>query len=199
MNTITKQDTFTAKVESVRELLAGVLTHTHTGEDLPVLNSLLLSAKGGEIIATATDRYRFIEGKIAGEGEGEGEGELSATLISSKDIKRVLELIKDKSLNRQLITFSRVGDLVSVSLGSNSITANAVEGSFPPYEHLFPTEFSSVESIAFNPKLFADYSKVVGKRGAVKITFNGERKPMLITLVGDKVSWRALLMPMRIA
>ncbi|NBW17678.1 MAG: hypothetical protein EBR82_57855 [Caulobacteraceae bacterium] len=197
MNTITKQDTFTAKVESVRELLAGVLTHTHTGEDLPVLNSLLLSAKGGEIIATATDRYRFIEGKIA--GEGEEEGELSATLISSKDIKRVLELIKDKSLNRQLITFSRVGDLVSVSLGSNSITANAVEGSFPPYEHLFPTEFSSVESIAFNPKLFADYSKVVGKRGAVKITFNGERKPMLITLVGDKVSWRALLMPMRIA
>lgn len=193
MDTMTKQDTFTAKVESVRELLAGALTHIHTGEDLPVLNATLLSAKGGEIIATATDRYRFIEGKI------EGEGELSATLISSKDIKRVLELIKDKSLNHQLLTFSRVADLVSVSLGSNSITANAVEGSFPPYEHLFPSEFLSVESIAFNPRLFADYSKIVGKNGSVKITFTGDRKAMLITLVGDKVSWRALLMPMRLA
>lgn len=52
--------------------------------------------------------------------------------------------------------------------------------------------------ISFNPTFMADYAKIVGKGKAIKVEFTGEGKPMVIVLGGDKVEWRALLMPMRV-
>jgi hypothetical protein len=43
----------------------------------------------------------------------------------------------------------------------------------------------------------ADYGKIAGKGEGVKIYFYGEGKPMRVRITGDKILWRALLMPMR--
>jgi hypothetical protein len=43
----------------------------------------------------------------------------------------------------------------------------------------------------------ADYAKIAGKGQAIKVYFTGEGKPMRVRITGDKISWRALLMPMR--
>jgi hypothetical protein len=73
-----------------------------------------------------------------------------------------------------------------------------VEAHYPPFNDIFDKgEVTAIDAIAFNPVFFSDYSKIVGKGVQVKVTFNGENKPITIGLVGDKVEWRALLMPMR--
>jgi hypothetical protein len=74
-----------------------------------------------------------------------------------------------------------------------------VEANYPPSfdDLLNKGEVTALDTIAFNPVFFADYAKIVGKGVQVKVTFNGENKPITIGLVGDKVEWRALLMPMR--
>jgi hypothetical protein len=56
----------------------------------------------------------------------------------------------------------------------------------------------AVDSMAFNPAFMADYAKIAGKGEAVKVYFHGENKPMRVQIKGDKITWRALLMPMRI-
>jgi hypothetical protein len=43
----------------------------------------------------------------------------------------------------------------------------------------------------------ADYAKIAGKGQAIKIYFTGNNKPMRVRITGDKITWRALLMPMR--
>jgi hypothetical protein len=43
----------------------------------------------------------------------------------------------------------------------------------------------------------ADYAKIAGKRAAIKVYFTGAGKPMRVRITGDKIIWRALLMPMR--
>jgi hypothetical protein len=55
-----------------------------------------------------------------------------------------------------------------------------------------------MEMIAINPAYMADYAKIVGKGNAVKLEFRGAGMPIHIGLTGQAVTWRALLMPMRI-
>ena len=178
--------------ESLRELLEGAITHAHKDKDLPALNAVMLEAEGGYLTARATDRYRLIVGKIE-----VMEGELSPSLISLSDIKRIVALAKEGKISNK-VTFNRIGDLLTVSAGGNSLTLTIVEANYPPFDDVFNKgEVTALDTIAFNPAFFSDYSKIVGKGVQVKVTFNGENKPITIGLLGDKVEWRALLMPMR--
>lgn len=180
----------TVQSDALERLLTGASTNAHRDESLPVLNAVQLRAGEGKIIAAATDRYRIIEGTIA------GEGELDPVIIRLSDVKRVISLIKgDKRRFALPVTINASGGLVSVAVGGDSLTLNAWDGTFPPYEHLFPTgDPLPLGEIQFNPALFADYAKVAGKGAAVGVRFFGENKPMAIEL-GE--GWRALLMPMR--
>jgi len=178
--------------DSLRELLEGAITHAHKDKDLPALNAVMLEGEGGYLTARATDRYRLIVGKIE-----VIEGELSPSLISLSDIKRIVALSKDYKLSGR-VSLNRIGDLLTVSVNGNSITLTIVEANYPTFDDIFNKgEVTALDTIAFNPAFFSDYSKIVGKGVQVKVTFNGENKPITIGLVGDKVEWRALLMPMR--
>ena len=179
--------------ESLRELLEGAITHTHKDKDLPALNAVMLEAEGGYLTARATDRYRLIVGKIE-----VMEGELTASLVSLTDIKRIVALSKEAKVSNK-VTFNRIGDLLTVSAGGNSLTLTIVEANYPPSfdDLLNKGEVTALDTIAFNPSYFSDYAKIVGKGVQVKVTFKGENMPITIGLLGNKVEWQALLMPMR--
>jgi DNA polymerase III sliding clamp (beta) subunit (PCNA family) len=176
------------------ELLEGASTHADKGKSaLHALNSVQLLGGAGSLIARGTDRYRLIEGKI------EGEGHLDHTLISLDDVKRVIETIKSNKLAR--VTLTRISDLLTVSLAGSSLTLNILSANYPnSFGDLFAKsegEPIAVDGVAFNPALMADYAKIAGKGNAIKIYFNGENKPMRVRITGDKITWRALLMPMK--
>jgi DNA polymerase III sliding clamp (beta) subunit (PCNA family) len=86
-------------------------------------------------------------------------------------------------------------------VNGNSITLTIVDANYPPSfdDLLNKGEVTAIEVIAFNPAYFADYAKIVGKGVQVSVTFKGDRMPITIGLVGDKVEWKALLMPMRVS
>ena len=175
------------------ELLEGASTHADKGKSaLHALNSVQLLGGAGSLIARATDRFRLIEGTI------EGEGHLDHTLISLDDIKRVIETIKSNKLAR--VTLTRIGDLLTVSLDGSSLTLNVLDANYPnSFDDLLnKSERERLGETSFNPAYFADYAKIAGKGNAVRVEFTGERKPIIIHLPATKVTWRALLMPMRI-
>lgn len=175
------------------ELLEGASTHADKGKSaLHALNSVQLLGGAGNLIARATDRFRLIEGKI------EGEGHLDHTLISLDDIKRVIDLAKGNKLAR--VSLTRIGDLLTVSLDGSSLTLNVMSANYPNSfsDLLNKSERECLGEVAFNPAYFADYAKIAGKGNAVRVEFTGERKPIIIHLPVTKVTWRALLMPMRV-
>ena len=174
-------------------LLEGVSTHAGRDKSLPVLNAVEIEGGGGAFTARATDRYRLIEGQARGL-----EGSLDKALISLEDIKRIITLAKSHKNN--LVSITRLGNALSVSSLGNVATFNLIEGTFPPVEDLFAkseAEPSPIEGVAFNPALMADYAKIAGKGAAIKLYFTGEGKPIRVRITGDKILWRALLMPMR--
>jgi DNA polymerase III sliding clamp (beta) subunit (PCNA family) len=198
-NTETRAETMSATLgaRDLEALLAGVSTHAHKRDDLPTLNSVKIWATGGSIYAVATDRYRLIEGKRA------GEGDIDPAVIRLSDIKRIITLIKGHETNLPIIlpvTITRAGDLVSVSIAGDSLTLTAWECNYPPHDHLFQAaegEGVAIPSITFNPAYFSDYAKITDyPKAGVRVQFYGENKPIRVEL-GE--NWRALLMPMKSA
>lgn len=187
-------NTINASAIAIVELLEGAITHSDKGKSaLHALNSVQLLGGAGGLIARATDRYRLIEGKIA------GEGHLDHTLISLDDVKRLIELVKGNKVAQ--VSLNRIGDLLTVAIAGSSLTLNVLSANFPnTFADLFNKASGSVatDKVNFNPAYFADYAKIAGKGNAVSITFTGENKPMAIGVKGNKVEWKALLMPMRI-
>ena len=201
MERSTVTDSVTLQLGALNELLAGASTHAGKDKSLPTLNAVLVKGEGGRISATASDRYRLIEGTIA------GEGELVPSLIPLDDVKRILALLKGEGakVDSLPVTLTRLGDVLTVSVRGNSLSATLCGGNFPPTAHLLEqplnpsgSDLGVTDTVAFNPALFADYAKIAGKGAPVTITFTGKGKLMLIGLKGDKVQWRAALMPMRI-
>jgi DNA polymerase III sliding clamp (beta) subunit (PCNA family) len=174
-------------------LLEGVSSHASTDKSLSTLNAVHIESEGGVFKAKATDRYRLIEGSLLSV-----DGRLEPSLIPLYDIKRVIALCKDHKANR--VQFSRIGDTITVSSLGDAITFTISGGTYPPTEELLVKsegEPSAIDSIAFNPTFMADYAKIAGKGAAIKVYFTGAGKPMRVRITGDKITWRALLMPMR--
>ena len=175
------------------QLLEGVSSHAGKDKSLPTLNAVHIESEGGLFKAKATDRYRLIEGSLPSL-----DGRLEPSLISLDDIKRVIALCKDHKANR--VQFSRIGDTITVSSLGDAITFTVLGGTYPPTEQLLSDsegETVGIASVAFNPAFMADYAKIAGKKAAIKVYFTGAGKPMRVRITGDKIIWRALLMPMR--
>lgn len=179
--------------DSLLELLEGVSTHASKDKGLRTLNAVQIEGAGGDLIARATDRYRLIEGAVR-----YMDGGIDASLVSLDDIKKIITLLKSHKLH--LVNIHRVGDALTVSSLGDAVTFTLLDGTFPPTEELFKKsegEPSAIDSVAFNPALMADYAKIAGKGAPIKVYFTGEGKPMRVRITGDKITWRALLMPMR--
>ena len=198
--TSTELSTATVKLGDLTELLTGAMTHAHAKSDLPVLNTVRVEATGLHLTATATDRYRLINGAIALETSGET---LPPSLIALSDVKRILALLKGEGarMDSLPVTISHAGDMVSVSTRGNAVTVTLVQGTYPPFEQYLDGSAPAVASdvASFNPAFFADYAKIAGKGKPVTVQFTGNGKPMRILIDNsNSVEWRALLMPMRI-
>jgi DNA polymerase III sliding clamp (beta) subunit (PCNA family) len=184
--------------EILLELLEGVSSHAGKDKSLPTLNAVHIESEGGLFKAKATDRYRLIEGSLPSL-----DGRLEPSLIPLYDIKRVIALCKDHKAN--LVQFSRIGDTITVSSLGDAITFTISGGTFPPTEQLLTDSEGdpvAIDSVAFNPLFMADYAKIAGKSACVQVYFTGKGKPMRVKISGDKITgskitWRALLMPMR--
>lgn len=200
----TLTDTVTLQLGHAVELLEGAMSHAHPKSDLPILNTVKINGGEGELKATATDRYRLIEGTV------EAEGNLTDTIILLSDIKRVLSLLKGegKRMESLPVTISRTGDMVSVSVRGNAITLNAMQATYPDTVKFLEdaSEPVAVRELAFNPAFMSDYAKIASRGSkspvAVRLVVTGDRKPIKVIFTENsarKVEWRAILMPMRVA
>lgn len=199
MDTITRERV-SVQLEGARELLEGASLCAAKGKSAPAsLTCVALHVDGerGQLIARATDRYRLIVGSVT----VEGEDRLSEILISLPDIKRIVELMKGVTIGYLII--EREGERISFRVNANaSLTLEPLSHNFPTPENFAqllkePEQREPIGEISFNPSLFADFAKISGKDKPVKVTFAAANKPITIGLIGDKVEWSALLMPMR--
>jgi DNA polymerase III sliding clamp (beta) subunit (PCNA family) len=193
-------NTLTVNAAVLDNLLAGAILATDKDKSITALNCVMLEVKDQKLIAAATDRYRMHEGRAI-----MPETEFSRVLITRDDVTKIRSFLKDKIKQRSpglgdiTLTVDE-NDLVTVSdIFHNSVTCRGQLATFPPYENLIPTEFNATDTVAINPSFLADLAKIpgVGKSNPMILRLNGINKPLLAEVSGD-VSWRVLIMPMKV-
>jgi len=140
---ITKKDLFDA--------LKKVSIASATDETRPVLAGVYFQFLGGELVLAATDSYRLAEKKIKLES----------------NVKDILAIVPNRTITEVLRLLSSIDDkeMVSIYLDENQISfklmetfviSRLIEGSFPDYNQIVPSEFKT----SFKAKL-SDISSAV--------------------------------------
>ena len=180
-DTLTKSDTITVNAAILDNLLAGAILATDKDKSTPALNCVMIESHGGKLIAAATDRYRMHEGST------DSAEDFKRTLIMRDDVTKIRSFLKDKVKHRSpgsgdIILTVDSNDLITVSdIFHNSVTCRGQLSTFPPYEHLIPTEFNATDTIGINPSFLADLAKIPGvdKGNPMILKLNGPNKRLL--------------------
>jgi len=180
--------------------------HIAAGRDdtLPTLTGVQVTWSEDEpIIFAATDRYRLAAANLdAGRCVVEGEGSFLLCRKDAIDLVKRLPKPKRNSIvpnvnvtqTKGYVTFFWVHEGSTVSAEFRTL-----DGDFPKWQSLIPTEAKPVENVAYNPAYLADVAKLPsGSNQPVKWMFSGESRPALAHWDHDGIAWQYLLMPVRL-
>jgi hypothetical protein len=185
-----------------------------------MLTNLQLSGGGDKSLElVATDRYRLTVATLKGVRVGQG-GEITPLLIPAAPLAKFLTGLKLPKFSREVDTIDLHANdtelVVRANIGdeTSSITLRLGDTKFPDYSSLGLDPSSerytgaAANLIGINPKLLAEVSAALSKvrgsgksvnGGVVKLHLpNEDKRPILLTLDTDSVSYLTALMPMRV-
>lgn len=196
----------------LRELAAAVVA-TGTDDSVQALTGVRLEWGQEGVRAVATDRWRLVVIEWDGTAYGvngsmlDGVEDGSALLPARELAAYVKGLPKPRKNDRQWtgVRMRPLGYAVEFSCitpdgAALARTIPTMECDFPRWESLFPRELTGTDAaVGMNPAYVADVAKLPLERNdSVRVEFNGPRGPMVWRGKSDRVSWRYLLMPMRL-
>lgn len=119
--------------EKIVKGLRGVWYAASSSSMKPELSSVYVRSVGKQIVCVATDSFRLAERKI----QSENIEELPEMLIP---LKNVGELIRNLEVATGNIELVGSDNQLSLVFGSTHITSRLIDGTFPDYEQIIPTE-----------------------------------------------------------
>jgi DNA polymerase-3 subunit beta len=157
------------------EALARVLPFTATDDNRPVLQCVNFVAKDGKLTLVSADGFRLAVISLDCDGEGQA-------LINRDDLKGVVNALK--RAKRARVSFEAGGDTIggySLIIDTELVRYKwtSVDGSFPEYQKLIPTEFN----------IFAHFDTVEAIKAtqSLKALSDGKSYPIDLTIGDGKV------------
>jgi DNA polymerase-3 subunit beta len=192
---------FTVDGATLRDLLVGGLVATGKDNTLPTLTAVRLEWDSTELRVVATDRYRLVLGIVDASFMSDITGD-GAAMIPRKDAAELVKVLP-KRTNAERVSITVMGDSVMVGNGAWSRTLRMVDGEFPKYRTLIPTEdkYVATDSICFNPVFMADAAKIPYDRNVpIRWAFTGNNRPAVgkYAQTGTGIDWTYMLMPVRL-
>ena len=102
------------------------------------LTAILLESKNNELRAVATDTHRLAYYKLPGH-----DGNISA-MITAEDLLDISKLLAD---NDEMIRLTLTPRRAFFDITNTTIVTRLIEGTFPPYEKVIPTQHRTIVKI----------------------------------------------------
>lgn len=201
---------FGVPADVMRDLGAAVVAACKD-DMFPTLTGVRLEWGPFGVRTVATDRYRLAV--VTWQGEPDTcHKETGGVLIPADELTAFIKALPKANRHAlppsvliKVIPEANAVMLTAVSNdGEFTRTIRTLDGEFPKWESLIPTEFTGLDAdgVAVNPKYLADVAKMPSERNLpVRVQFTGSGRPMVWTADGiaKGVSWKYLLMPVRLA
>lgn len=163
--------TLTIPSSLLREALSEVIVATSVDEARPVLAGVYMySTSDNQVVVVATDSYRLAERKIA-VADGSLDGNL-AIIVPTKTIQELVRILGDTESD---VSIYADDNQVVFEADGAEITSRLVDGQFPNYQQIIPSESETVVEI--DTKELARVTKVASlfarqNAGGIKIDIN---------------------------
>ncbi|MBV6698761.1 DNA polymerase III subunit beta [Kitasatospora aureofaciens] len=141
-------------------------------DTLPVLTGVRVEIEGDRITLAATDRYRFAVRELLWKPE---QSDISAVaLVPAKTLQDIAKSLGSGDNVSIALSSGGAGEgLIGFEGAGRRTTTRLLEGEFPKFRSLFPTEFSAVAAIQTQPFLEAlkRVSLVAERNTPVRLNF----------------------------
>ncbi|MEX3644492.1 hypothetical protein [Mycolicibacterium porcinum] len=180
--------------ELVRILKEAAL-FANSSPDIPVINAVHVEARGGELVAVATDRFTLGASKT----ELDEPGQLLAAL-SLRQVKTITQLAGAGKQCFSTVAIDADDKQVRVAFSSGetlTLPAEVERGAHTAWLKLLESapDCDPSKAMDINPQLVAKFARLQGSRASrMRMHFFGHAKPIRVS-VGD--SFVGLVMPVR--
>ncbi len=141
-------------------------------DTLPVLTGVRVEIEGDRITLAATDRYRFAVRELLWKPE---QSDISAVaLVPAKTLQDIAKSLGSGDSVSIALSSGGAGEgLIGFEGAGRRTTTRLLEGEFPKYRSLFPTEFNAIAAIQTQPFLEAlkRVSLVAERNTPVRLNF----------------------------
>ena len=184
--------------------------HIAAGRDdtLPTLTGVQVTWSEGEPIRfAATDRYRLAVATVDRGLDDKrltlavGEGSFLLPRKDAIDLVKQLPKPKKRDTHAVPVSVTQTKGYVTFHWVHEGSTVNrefrTLDGQFPKWQSLIPTEYGAVKNIAFNPAYLADVAKLPHE-STIKWAFTQPTRPAVASWDCAGIAWQYLLMPVRL-
>jgi DNA polymerase-3 subunit beta len=138
-------------VAALRELLSRVAYAMGTDATRPMMAGVFLELAGGQLTATASNGHRLATASIA----VPTVTPVGHDALLKDSTVAVLCKLLDETTGETLTITRHVEQFITVSTASVTITMNLLEGPFPSYGHLLPSEASHPDTVLVERRTLA--------------------------------------------
>ena len=136
---------YSVSVSELQQALTQVLFACATNESRPELSGVLLSfhdeaAGKGKLVLAATDSYRLAETTMSITG---GSSEARKVIVPQRtlaELQRIFSVFKDDVEAPPAVEINITDNQIVCKYGSVELTSRTIEGTYPDYRQIIPTE-----------------------------------------------------------
>lgn len=194
-----------------RDLVLAASVAAGKDDTLPTLTGIRVEWSSLSVRMVATDRYRLVRAEWCPKDGQDPAAPVVAALVPAAELVAYVKALPKPSrfgLAPTVLIHPEDGQVRFTCVtheGEVSRTIRTLEGEFPKYQSLIPTEFAGLDGdgIGVNPRYVADVAKMplVKKDSPVRVRFTSAGRPMVwepTAPLDSGVQWLYLLMPVRI-
>lgn len=156
-NTITAEDfpvlpqfnqdnAITLSIPLLKEVSEKILFAASTDESRPILTTILLKQDADRMSFVATDGYRLSE--VIRQVEGKQLDEGRTLLLPAKILAELIRLGSDDKIDQLYIDITSQTNQIALKVGQVEFFAKLINGNYPPYERIIPTEFVTTAEVS---------------------------------------------------
>ena len=127
---------FSIPAPTLKETISGVVFAAAPDDTRPVLAGALLKLGGSELTLAAADGFRLAVRKV----ELPTEGPELTMIVPARTLTEVARLLSDDADEQVSINTTPNGNQVYFAFGKTEITSRLIEGQFPDYERIIPSD-----------------------------------------------------------
>ena len=143
---LSKNHTFKLKAEDMRRAISRVVFAVSMSESRPELSGVACffnpANKPGKVALVATDSYRLAEHLVAC-GDSSRSANILVPAKAMSEIQRIISSYKNEIESPEDVLLSITDNQLVVTYGLVEMTTRLIEGAFPDYHNIIPTEFKT--------------------------------------------------------